>query len=341
MSGKLRTAILYRLDDCATKCRKTGGDSTVLRAIRAEWCRLRRFAVGPAVKDFVLQSIPSDLTVLIAGPTASGKSRLAMEIAAQGGGVIVNADAMQVHADWRILTARPSEADEAALPHRLYGHVTRDQAYSVGHWLREVERILLAGVRPVIVGGTGLYLTALTTGLAVIPSVLPEIRAMANARRLEGDIAGMLAELDPATRAAIDPSNPMRVQRAWEVWRTTGRGLADWQADTPAPLVPLSQATALVLVPDRDWLTTRISDRFDAMIAAGVLDEVRAALSHWRPERPWAQAIGAAELVGHLRDERALADAVTAAKIATNQYAKRQRTWFRNRMRDWTALAMP
>jgi tRNA dimethylallyltransferase len=329
---------LYRAGDCATKCRKTVAVSTVLLGLQMKGADRQ---VRHASKGSAVHKPPADLPVLIAGPTASGKSRLAMEIAARDGGVIVNADALQVHADWRILTARPSAAEEAAVPHRLYGHVRRDAAYSVGHWLREVAGILASGARPIIVGGTGLYLTALTTGLAVIPPVPPEVRAEADARRLAGDMPGMVTELDDATRAAIDTQNPARVQRAWEVWRSTGRGLAAWQADTPAPLISLARATALVLHPERDWLAARISDRFDAMIRAGALEEVRAVLAFWNPTQPWAQAIGAPELVAHLRGERSLPDAIVAAKIASNQYSKRQRTWFRNRMRDWHPVVLP
>ena len=288
-----------------------------------------------------LSDIPRAAHVLIAGPTASGKSALAMEIAARQGGVIVNADALQVYDSWRILTARPTAEDEAALPHRLYGHVGRDQTYSVGHWLREVAGLMDTGARLVIVGGTGLYFTALTEGLAEIPPTPAGVRAEADARMAAEGPGGMLAELDPATAARIDRQNPARVQRAWEVQRATGRGLADWQEDTPAPLMALDRVAARVLRPDRDWLAGRIDSRFDAMMAAGALDEVRAELPHWVPTRPSARAIGAPELVAALRGECTLEAAVEAAKAASRQYAKRQRTWFRNRMAHWPALALP
>ncbi len=281
-----------------------------------------------------------DLPVLIAGPTASGKSGLALEIAAAQGGVIVNADALQVYDCWRILTARPSVAEEALAPHALYGHVARDQAYSVGHWLREVAP-LLAGARPIIVGGTGLAFAALTEGLVEIPPIPEPVRATADARRMAGDLAGLLAELDTATRARIDTANPARVQRAWEVLVTTGRGLADWQADTGAPLVPLSDAQTVLIDADADWLGQRIDRRFDAMVDAGALDEVRAELPFWDPARPSSRAIGAPELVAHLRGEITLERAVEAARIASRQYAKRQRTWFRKRMAGWQPWARP
>ena len=288
-----------------------------------------------------LSNLSAELPVLIAGPTASGKSGLALELAERQGGVIVNADALQVYACWRVLTARPSAADEALVPHRLYGHVGRDQDYSVGHWLREVAQVLASDARPIIVGGTGLYFTALTAGLAAIPAIPAMVRAEGDARRRAGDVAGMLAGLDPATRAVIDPQNPARVQRAWEVLRATGRGLADWQAATGPALLPLARAQALVLAPDPAWLGARIDARFDAMMAAGALDEVRAQLPHWNPAQPSARAIGARELVAYLRGEIGRDHAVALARIASRQYAKRQRTWFRSRMAGWPAVALP
>ena len=190
-----------------------------------------------------ISSISREAPVLIAGPTASGKSALAMALADRDDRMIVNADALQVFGNWRVLTARPSVADEAAIPHAMYGHIPRDAPYSVGHWLREVATVLNGPV--VIVGGTGLYLSALTEGLAEIPPIPPQVRVNADTRRLTEGTGGMLAELDPSTRARIDTANPARVQRAWEVLNATGRGLADWQADTGAPLLPLNTANRL------------------------------------------------------------------------------------------------
>jgi tRNA dimethylallyltransferase len=286
--------------------------------------------------------VSAERPVLIAGPTASGKSALAAEIAARRGGVVVNADALQVYACWRLLTARPSEAEEAALPHALYGHIGRDQDYSVGHWLREVAGVLAAvakrGARPVIVGGTGLYFSALTEGLAAIPPTPPEVRAVADARLMAEGIGGLLAELDAATAARIDVKNPARVQRAWEVLQATGRGLAEWQARTGPALLPLDGVEAIVLRPDAGWLNARIDQRFDAMMAQGALEEVRAELPTWVAQRASSRAIGAPELVAHLRGEIGLEAAVEAAKLASRQYAKRQRTWLRNRMAGWKAL---
>ena len=290
------------------------------------------------MKPGLLQGISRELPVLVAGPTASGKSSLAMELAARDGRVIVNADALQVYACWRVLTARPSAAEEAALPHALYGHVGRDQPYSAGHWLREAVALLDRPV--VIVGGTGLYFMALVEGLAEVPAIPPAVRAEGDALRVS-DFAAMVAGLDAATAARTDLANPARVQRAWEVLHATGRGLADWQARTGAPALPLARAEALVIRPEVDWLNARIDARFDAMMAAGALDEVRAELPFWNPARPAARAIGAPELVAHLRGEMPLDEAVEAAKLASRRYAKRQRTWFRSRMGGWRGIALP
>ncbi len=277
--------------------------------------------------------------VLIAGPTASGKSGLALAIAETQGGVVVNADALQVYANWRVLTARPGPADEARAPHLLYGHVGRDQSYSVGHWLRDLDPVLRGGERPIIVGGTGLYFSALTEGLATIPPIPPETRRRADALMAEGGLAAMVAAIEPETRARIDCRNPARVQRAWEVQEATGRGLAAWQARTAPPLLPLALAQPVVLEAGREWLGVRIAARFRAMLEGGALDEVRAEAPHWRPGRPSSRAIGAAELIAHLAGAMPLDAAEAAAVIATRQYAKRQRSWFRNRLGHWPRLA--
>jgi tRNA dimethylallyltransferase len=285
--------------------------------------------------------LPSDLDpdrpVLIAGPTASGKSALAIAIAERDGGVVVNADASQVFANWRVLTARPSAAEEARVPHRLFGHVPGDAAYSVGHWLREVAP-LLGGARPIIVGGTGLYFTALTEGLAEIPETPAEVRAEADALRRDGGVEALLGAIDAETLSRIDRQNPMRVQRAWEVQRATGRGLAAWQDATPPPLLPLERAQPLLVEAGKDWLNDRIARRFDAMLAEGALEEARANLPGWDPALPSSRAIGAPELIAHLRGEMTREEARAAATIATRQYAKRQRTWFRARMKAWRPL---
>lgn len=284
----------------------------------------------------VIKTISREAPVLIAGPTASGKSDLAMALAARDGRIIVNADALQVFDMWRVLTARPSVSEEAALPHRLYGHIGRDQPYSVGHWLREVAELI--GQPLVIVGGTGLNFTALTQGLAQIPAIPTDIRTRADAVMAAGGIAAMLPDLDPATRARIDLRNPARVQRAWEVQMATGRGLASWQAETGPPILARAECTAIVLRPDVAWLDQRIAQRFAKMIAHGALDEARAALPDWDARAPWAKAIGAPELIAYLRSELSLTQSTEAAILASRQYAKRQRTWLRKGMQDWQTL---
>lgn len=288
--------------------------------------------------DTILAGLDRDRPVLIAGPTASGKSALALDIAERHGGVIINADAIQVYGNWRVLTARPDAAEERRAKHLLYGHVAGDTAYSVGHWLREVAPLLTGPERPIIVGGTGLYFTALTEGLADIPATPPEIRAEGEALLASHGIDAMLATLDAETRARIDQMNPARVARAWEVQRSTGRGLASWQDDTPPPLLPLAQAQPILFDAPKDWLTPRIERRFDAMLQAGALDEARANLPHWSPNAPSSKAIGAAELIGYLKGEMTLQEAAERATILTRQFAKRQRTWFRARMSGWPRI---
>ncbi|WBU62892.1 tRNA (adenosine(37)-N6)-dimethylallyltransferase MiaA [Paracoccus aerodenitrificans] len=286
-------------------------------------------------KAEALKQIDPDRHVVIAGPTASGKSALALAIAEAQGGTIVNADAMQIWSCWQVLTARPDAEDEAAAPHALYGHVDPGQSYSVGDWLREIAA--LEG-RMIIVGGTGLYLTALTQGLAHIPPVPPEIRARGDDWLAQGGLADMVAALDAPTRAKIDVNNPARVQRAWEVLTATGRGIADWQKDTPPPLLSRDAAQRVVLVSDKDWLSGRIKRRFQKMWSGGAVEEVEAMLPDWDDRAQWTQAIGAAEIAACLRGE---IDSETAGKraiIATRQYAKTQRIWFRGKMKDWDRL---
>ena len=293
--------------------------------------------MGPAAKmQLGGISIPGNGPVLIAGPTASGKSALALAVAQATGGTIVNADALQVFDGWRVLTARPSDEDLHGAPHALYGHVPFDATYSVGDWLKDVQSLMSQGPAPLIfTGGTGLYFRALTEGLSDIPPVPDAILARANAAPLADLIAGL--DAPSAARIALQP--PRRVQRAWAVLRATGRGLADWHDATPPPLVPLATATALLVEAPVDWLSPRIERRFDLMIKGGALDEAREMLPHWNPTAQSAQAIGAPELIAHLRGDLTLDQAHEAAVIATRQYAKRQRTWFRARMKGWNVLA--
>jgi tRNA dimethylallyltransferase len=294
-------------------------------------------ALGSGAKEmdmldaFGLADIPADQPVLIAGPTASGKSALALAIARHTGGVIVNADASQIYQCWRVITACPSAQEEVQAPHALYRHVPYDAPYSAGHWLREISPFLGGSARPIIVGGTGLYFSALTNGLADIPATPPEVRNLADTLSL----GHMLAALDSATCARIDVQNRARVQRAFEVQTATGTPLAVWQDATPAPLVDTANATCIVMDAPKDWLNARIAQRFDLMIDAGAMDEITAMQDHYDPALPSCRAIGVPELMAHANGDLSLTAAREAAVIATRQYAKRQRTWFRSKMKDW------
>jgi tRNA dimethylallyltransferase len=288
--------------------------------------------IDDALAALLAKPPPPERPVLMAGPTASGKSALALALAQAQGRAVVNADALQVYDMWQVLTARPDAQDCARAPHLLYGCVGRGEDWSVGHWLRALQAVLRDHPNPVIVGGTGLYFRALTEGLAEIPPTPPAIRAEADALLAQDGLPPLLADLDPATRARIDTQNPARVQRA------TGQGLAAWQDDTPPPVLPLIQTTPYLLAPMPEWSAARIATRFDAMIANGALEEARAVLPWWNAQAPWAKAIGAPELIAHLQGHISLSEATEAATLATRQYAKRQRTWFRARMAGWNRL---
>lgn len=277
-----------------------------------------------------IDKIPKDKPVLIAGPTASGKSSLALAIAERDGGQIINADALQVFDCWQALSARPDASETARAVHHLYGHVPYAVRYSTGHWLRDVAPLLKGG-RPIIVGGTGLNFTSLTEGLAEIPEISRDIRQQANDLNLEA----MLDALDKRTTDTMDTANRARVQRAYEVLQATGRSIRDWQDETPPPLLPLQDTYPIVLTADKEWLNDRMERRFDQMLENGALDEARALLPHWDPELPASRAIGGPELIAHLNGEMSLAEAKTRANIATRQYAKRQRSWFKARMKQW------
>ena len=287
------------------------------------------------VRNSLLSTLGETRPVLIAGATASGKSALALDIAAQLGGVIVNADALQVYSGWRILTARPSDEEESRAPHALYGHVANHESYSVGDWLRDIGPILSGDKRPIIVGGTGLYFRALTEGLADIPAIPANIRAQSADLLSQGGLQQMLEDLDAETRARIDVQNPMRVARAWEVLQGTGQSIVSWQAKTPPPLLPLAACHALHLTSTVDWLNDRLKRRFDIMIAQGALEEARSNFETWDPEWQSSQAIGAPELIAHLSGHLSLEEATALAVTASSQFAKRQRTWFRKRMASW------
>lgn len=282
------------------------------------------------------------LVTLIAGPTASGKSRLAMERAREIGAVIVNADSQQLYADLRVLSARPSVEDEAEIPHRLYGVADAADAWSVGRWSRAVMDLLAelaAEGRPaLLVGGTGLYFNALTKGLAEIPPVPTQVRDAVQAEfDAEGEAAfrRRLADIDPAAVAAVFPGDRQRLVRAFSVHRASGRALSAWKADT-RPLLAPGSYDALVVEPPRDRLYASCDARVDVMMAHGALDEVRALGARGLdPALPAMKAVGVRELTAHLAGDLSLLDAVAAVKQSTRNYAKRQLTWFRNQQRDW------
>ncbi|MEP9377905.1 tRNA (adenosine(37)-N6)-dimethylallyltransferase MiaA [Aquabacter sp. CN5-332] len=281
--------------------------------------------------------------VLIAGPTASGKSALAVALAEATGGVVVNADSMQVYRDLRILTARPSPEDEARARHLLYGHVDGDTDYSVGRWMEDAASALAAvraaGRLPIVVGGTGLYFRALTVGLAPVPPIPEEVRVRIRAEA-EGESSGVLhsrlATQDPLTAFRLRPNDRQRILRALEVVEATGRPLAEWQGTDGTPLVSPDRSLRIVLEVDREALRARIDGRFDAMLAHGALEEVRQlADRHLPTARPILKAHGAPALTRHLAGEISLAEAAAEGQADTRRYAKRQQTWFRHQMADW------
>jgi len=286
------------------------------------------------------------IAILIAGPTASGKSALALALAERLGGVVVNADSMQVYGDLRIITARPSPAEEARVPHSLYGHVDAAENYSVGRWLVDAQAALMAAARearlPIVVGGTGLYFKALTGGLTAIPAIPADIRAAVRRRiAAEGAAAlhGELSRRDPASAERIRPADGVRIARALEVIEATGRSLADWHRDGTQPAVDPDAAVKVFLEVARDELHRRIDRRFDAMLAAGALDEVRSLDARGLdPLLPAMKAHGVPWLCRHLKGEMSLAEAAEEAKKDTRHYAKRQATWFRHQLRDWMWL---
>jgi tRNA dimethylallyltransferase len=286
-----------------------------------------------------------DTTILIAGPTASGKSALALKLAAEVGGTIINADSMQVYAAASVLTAQPSPEEQALQPHRLYGIAAVDDDWSVGRWLKAAGEAITAtrdaGRVPILVGGTGLYFHALTRGLAEIPPPDPAIRERLRAEVDLAQLRRQLAERDPEAVARLGANDRARITRALEVVLSTGRTLADWQREAAqTPLVRRDQARALVVAPERGVLHERIDRRFDLMVAAGALEEVRGLLAAGLPEGVGVmKAIGVRPLGRALNNEIPVEQAIVEAKAETRQYAKRQETWFRNQMPDWERVA--
>lgn len=272
---------------------------------------------------------------LITGPTASGKSALAMAIAEKHLGVVINADSAQVYADLRILSARPSPADEARVPHRLFGHVDGADIYSAARWAAEAKAEIVrtheAGLLPVLVGGTGLYLRTLLDGIAPVPPIDPSIREAVRAMPV-AEAHAELSTLDPPAAARLAPADTTRVARALEVIRSTGRPIADWQKAKVGGIGSDIDLTAMVLLPDRDWLLARCDARLEAMFAGSAIEEARAVLSRTDilPAAPVRMAIGVPELGAVLAGTSTLDHALSAAQLATRQYAKRQFTWFRN-----------
>ena len=283
--------------------------------------------------------------ILIAGPTASGKSALALRLAEKLGGTIVNADSMQVYRDLRIITARPSPAEEARVPHRLYGHVDAAENYSVGRWCRDVAEALAETVAqgrvPILVGGTGLYFKALTRGLAAVPPIPAEIRAQVRGRLQSEGVAPLYSELakrDPVTAQRLMPNDRSRISRALEVVLATGRSLSDWHRDGQPALIGPERAAKVFITCERRQLVARIETRFAAMLKAGALEEVGVlAARRLDPMLPAMKAHGVPWLIRHLDGEISLDEAAAGAVMDTRRYAKRQVTWFRNQMKDWPA----
>jgi tRNA dimethylallyltransferase len=290
--------------------------------------------------------MPADKVVLIAGPTASGKSALALALAEKLGGTIVNADSMQVYSHLRIITARPMPDEEARAPHRLYGMVDEAENYSVGRWIGDIGAVLAelaaAGRIPIVVGGTGLYFKALTEGLAAVPPVPAEIREQVRARVQSEGVAPLYAELierDPVIAHRLMPLDRVRICRALEVILATGRSLSEWHQEGMAPLIDPARAAKIFLTCDRSELVARIEKRFALMLEAGALDEVRALAARQLDQLlPAMKAHGVPWLIRHLNGEISLDEAAAGGVMDTRRYAKRQVTWFKGQMKDWTAI---
>ena len=282
--------------------------------------------------------------VLIAGPTASGKSAAALALAEALNGIIINADSMQVYKEAPILTAQPGDADKARAPHLLYGHVSAHEAYSVGRYAQDAAAALVEARAkkklPIFAGGTGLYFMALTEGLAHVPPTPPEIRAEARALLQEIGVAGLharLAAVDPKTASGLRPTDPQRVLRAYEVWQATARSLAEWQQSPADPILQNCRVAKFVLDLPRPELRARIATRFEAMVEEGGLVEAMA-LKDLDPTLPAARLLGLRPLIELAQGRLTKAEALSQAITATRQFAKRQMTWFRNRMGDYVRI---
>jgi tRNA dimethylallyltransferase len=281
--------------------------------------------------------------VLIAGPTASGKSALALEIAARTDGIVINADSMQVYRDLRVITARPTDEEMSCAPHRLYGHIGAEEIYSAGRWLREAEQEIAvarsSGKTPIVVGGTGLYFSALLKGLSAVPEVSAEVRQqvrdLGDAKDNEA-LHAMLAERDPNTAAEVRVSDRQRILRALEVVEATGRGLAEWREEPGVPVLNSGGYQAIFLETDREALGQRIDARFEKMLTEGAIEEVKALNARKiDPRMPALKAHGVPWLIKYLNGEISFEEAAVQGKRDTRQYAKRQETWFRNQLPEF------
>jgi len=298
--------------------------------------------------------------VLIAGPTASGKSALALELAQRLDALIINTDSMQVYRDLRVITARPTSEEEARAPHRLYGHVDAAVNFSAGAWVADAAAVLAEARAqnrlPIFIGGSGLYFKALTRGLSAVPPIAAGIREAVRARLERDGVEALHAELtqrDPASAERLKPRDRARIARALEVVEATGRSLTDWHRDGLPPLLPPGQFRALFLAPDRDTLYARIDARFDAMLAAGALEEVaQLAARQLDPLLPAMKAHGVPALLAHLKGEITEEEAAEIGRADTRHYAKRQFTWFRHQLpefewvkpeeaREWLSTVIP
>ncbi|PPC98412.1 MAG: tRNA (adenosine(37)-N6)-dimethylallyltransferase MiaA [Hyphomicrobium sp.] len=285
--------------------------------------------------------------ILIAGPTASGKSSLALALAERLGGVVINTDSMQVYRELRILTARPTQEDERRAPHALYGFVSAADAYSVGRYVADAARALddayAKGLVPIFVGGTGLYFKALLEGLSPVPAVEEAVRGRwreAADKLPPGELHRVLAERDADMAERLDPSDLQRIVRALEVIESTGRSLAEWQSESGVPVLAAGDTFRLMLMPDREVLRARVDARFDAMMDAGALDEARALADLGLDTTlPAMRAIGVAPLIATVRGDMSVDGAVEAAKAESRQYLKRQTTWLRRHMIAWNDVS--
>ncbi len=273
--------------------------------------------------------------ILIAGPTASGKTSASIKLAQENDAVILNADSMQVYEDLRIISARPSEEEIAQAPHHLFGHRSGAEPYSVAHWLEDVrplyERFISEKRKMIFVGGTGQYFNVLLDGISPMPDIDPEIR---NKLRSMDDVSSedLYKMLDEKAARELRPSDRQRITRALEVYQSTGKSIVDWQAEKGVPLIAETVSVKKFLVmPPRDQIHERINMRFDMMVEEGALQEIESLMAKSLPQTASVmKAIGVPQLAAHLAGEMSLDEAIEKAKAATRQYAKRQSTWFNN-----------